>query len=458
MTRFMRLHDDLRLALRSVLRTPGLTALTAGAIACGIGAVMVTITLYHARAGHPIWWKENQLFAVMLDNRGADHEGEQLERHPEYPPFLVTYRDAKALYQSNIPIRSMMMFRSTRVVEPDRAGLKPFSAYVRVTTADFFDMFDVPFLYGTHWARSADDGPEPVVVLGRHLNDKLFGGSNSVGKLVTLNGKQFRVIGIIDNWMPQPKFYDLSSTSFDIPEDLYMPFRWLTALQLPIAGKVNCVSPRASFGSINDLLTQDCNWLEYWVEMPGAQQRQRFRAFVDNYAREQKGYGRFPRPLNNRIVNVPTWLAMNDVIGDDSRLQAGLCVLFLAVCILNTLGLMLAKFLSEAPITGLRRALGASRRDIIQQHLVEVVVVGVIGGLCGVLLSYVGLWAIRVLTYVPAQDDNPAHLALAQSLSHMDLSMLLLGVAASFLTGILAGVYPAWRIGRLEPASFLRAH
>jgi putative ABC transport system permease protein len=295
------------------------------------------------------------------------------------------------------------------------------------------------------------------VVLGRHLNDKLFGGANSVGRLVTLSGKEFRVIGVIDDWMPQPKFYDLSAGGFAIPEDLYMPFGWLNALQLPVSGNVNCVSPNARVGSFDDLLTQDCNWLEYWVEMPAVQQRQRFQAFVDNYVRDQKRYGRFQRPLNNRIVNESTWLAMHDVIGDENRLQVGLAGLFLAVCILNTLGLMLAKFLSAAPITGLRRALGASRRDIMRQHLTEVVAIGILGGLCGVLLSWLGLWAIRVLTYVPALDDNPAHLAIARSLSHMDVKVLLLAVLVSLLTGMLAGLYPAWRIGRMQPALFLKS-
>jgi putative ABC transport system permease protein len=452
----MLLHD-LRLALRNLLRTPALTLLTAGAIACGIAATMVTVTLYHARAGHPIWWKENQLFAVTLDTRGVDPSGDRLARHPEYPPFLVTYRDAKALYRSSIPTRSVMMFRSVRVVEPARAGLKPFSASVRVTTADFFPMFDVPFLYGSGWTRSADEGPDPVVVLGRHLNDKLFGGANSVGKLVSLSGHEFRVIGVVDNWMPQPKFYDLNSGTFDIPEDLYMPFGWTTALQLAVAGNVNCVTPTAKVGSFNQLLTQDCVWLQYWVEMPQASQREKFQTFVDNYVRDQKQYGRFTRPLNNRIVNVPTWLAMNDVIGDESRMQVGLAALFLAVCILNTLGLMLAKFLSGAPVIGLRRALGASRRDIVRQHLTEVVAVGILGGVGGVLLSVVGLWAIRVLTYVPALDDNPAHLEIAQSLSHMDVTMLLVAVLISLLTGVVAGIYPAWRIGRMEPALFLKS-
>ena len=456
MTRFILLHD-LRLALRSLRRTPVLTALTAGAIACGIGAAMVALTLYHARAGNPIWWKGDRLFAVTLDNRGPPRPNDQFQRHPEYPPFLVTYRDATALYRSSIPTRSVMMFKSRRIVEPDRAGLEPFSASVRVTTADFFQMFDVPFLYGSGWTRSADEGPDPVVVLGRHLSDKLFGGANSVGKLVTFDGRQFRVVGVIDNWMPEPKFYDLPNDSFGLAEDLYMPFGWTTALKLPNAGLVGCVVPDAKVGTFEDLLTQDCNWLEYWVEMSTVAQRQRFQAFVDNYVRDQKRYGRFVRPLNNRIVNVNTWLGMNDVIGEDSKLQVGLAGLFLAVCILNTIGLMLAKFLSAAPVTGLRRALGASRRDIVRQHLTEVVVVSLAGGMCGVLLSWLGLWTVRTLTYIPALDDNPAHLAVAESLHHMDMTMLIAAALVSVAAGVLAGIYPAWRIGRMQPALFLKS-
>ena len=76
----MMLEHDLRLALRSFRRNPILTALTVSAIAAGIGAAMISITLYHARAGHPIWWKEHQLFAVTLDTRGSDHTGEELMR------------------------------------------------------------------------------------------------------------------------------------------------------------------------------------------------------------------------------------------------------------------------------------------------------------------------------------------------------------------------------------------
>jgi putative ABC transport system permease protein len=449
------LHD-LRLAFLSLRRNPILTALMIGAIAAGIGAAMITITLYHARAGHPIWWKEHKLFAVSLDDRGTNHDFDKYQKHPEYPPPQLTYRDAIALYRSKLPEHALMMYRGPRVVDPGRRDMKPFLVTARITTADFFGMFDVPMLHGAGWSRAADEGPEPVVVIGRRLNDKLFAGANSVGRTIVLSSKEFRVIGVTDTWMPQPRYYDLNNGAFEIAEDLYMPFGWGTALQIPSWGNTNCETPDAKVGTFQDLLTQDCVWLQYWVQLSSGAQLQRFRQYVDNYTTGEKQHGRFPRPLNNRVVDVPTWLTMNDVIGDDSRLEVALAVMFLGVCILNTLGIMLAKFLGAAPITGLRRALGASRRDVMRQHLVEVITVGVLGGLVGLAFAWAGLWAIRVLTFVPSLDENPDRVVLAQSLSHLDLRMVGLAVLVSLITGALAGLYPAWRIGRQAPALFLK--
>ena len=182
---------DLSLALQSMRRHPVLSALMVLAIAAGIAASMITITVYHGRAGHPIWWKADKLYAVTLDTRDPDTNNafSRLQRHPEYPPFQVTYQDAKALYRSDIPTRSVMMFRSNRVITPERKSEKPFATATRVTTADFFAMFDVPFLYGTGWSRADDEGPAPVVVLSKYANDKLFLGQNSVGKSITIGDR-----------------------------------------------------------------------------------------------------------------------------------------------------------------------------------------------------------------------------------------------------------------------------
>ena len=447
---------DLRLAFRSLRRNPALSALMIGAIAVGIAASMIAVTLYHARAGHPIPWKDDTLFAVTLDPRD-DEPPQSFERHPEYPPFQVTYRDARALYASTIPKHAVMMYRSAQIVAPDKKNVKPFGANVRVTTADFFTMFDVPFIYGSGWSRTEDESPGAVVVLSRFMNQKLFGGQNSVGRDVILDGHPYRVVGVIAAWLPQPKYYDLNSDG-DIPEDIFMPFGWMQSRKMMPHGNVNCVSRRAKIEGFEALLTQDCVWLQYWAEFRGRADRDRYQAFVDNYTNDERQHGRFPRKNNNRIVDVPTWLTMWDVVGDDNRMQLVLGFVFLGVCVLNTLGLMLAKFMSAAPVSGLRRALGARRVDIVRQHLIEVIVVGLLGGAVGMALTLGGLASLKILLFssLLAHSDNPDRLALVQSFVHMDVPVMVAAIALSLLTGVLAGLYPAYRIGRLAPATFLK--
>jgi putative ABC transport system permease protein len=450
------LLHDVRLALRSVKRNPVLSGLMILTIAVGIASSMIAITLYHARAGHPIPWKDDKLFAVTLDTRD-DVPDQGYSKHPEYPPFMLTWRDAQALYESKIPRHAAMMFRSNRLLSPASRTVKPFDVVVRVTSADFFPMFDVPFQYGGGWPRSSDAAPDNVVVISKYINDKVFGGGNNVGRELTLSGKPYRIVGVLPAWMPQPRFYDLNyGSAFDIPEDIFLPIGW-ARVERPKPQSINCVSNSAKMTTPESIYTEDCVWLSYWVELDSRAALERYQQFVDNYTRDQKRGGRFPRALNNRIVNVSTWLDMNDVVGDDSRMQVGVALAFLAVCILNIFGLMLAKFLSAAPITGLRRAIGASRVDIVRQHLIEVVVVGLIGGLVGLAFSFGGLALLRLMFSAGLEDnDNPARVQMLQSLNHMDFSMILFATLLSLLTGVLAGIYPAWRIGRLTPATFLK--
>jgi putative ABC transport system permease protein len=449
---------DLRLAWRSLARSPYLSVLMIGTLAVGMTASMIAFTLYHSRAGHPIPWKDETLFAVALDARDEDlNSGFSL--HPEYPPSQLTYRDARALYTSAIPMRSVMMFRASQIVTPGRQDVKAFGASIRVTTADFFATFDVPFQYGAGWSRADDEAPSNVVVLSKFMNEKLFGGANSVGREVILGGHSYRVLGVVSAWLPRPKYYDLNSGLFVIPEDVFMPFGWMQALKLSTAGATSCISKHSRVNGFESLLLEDCVWLQFWVEFRHPADRYRYQVFLDSYTNDWRLRGRFPRRNNNRIVNVPTWLSMWDVVGDESRTQVVLGLAFLGVCILNTLGLMLAKFLSAAPLAGLRRALGASRMDIVRQYLMEVMFVGILGGAAGLALTFAGLALLKKWLYSDSGIgwDNPDRVAMMQAFVHMDLSVILFAVGLSVLAGALAGLYPAYRISKLAPATFLRA-
>ena len=198
---------NMRLAVKSFKRNPGLTLLMVCAIALGIAACIVTMTLYHAMSGNPIWWKNDRLFAVTMDNWDPNKPFDPA--HPGPPPQL-TYRDALYLGDSKTPLRHVVMHRDRAVVTGGTAQSHPLPVTTRVTTADFFAMFDVPFLYGGGWSTAADQGPEPVIVLSKEENEALFGGINSVGRTIRWNDHEFRIVGVLNNWNPRPKFYDLN--------------------------------------------------------------------------------------------------------------------------------------------------------------------------------------------------------------------------------------------------------
>ena len=439
---------DLRLALLSLRRHPGLSALMVLAVALGIAVCAITFTVYHAMATNPIAHKSRQLYAVTLDTWSAERPYN--DKKPDDPPDLLTHRDATALYASGAAPRSVVMYKSGALLVPERPGVKPFIATLRVTTHEFFPMFDVPFAHGSGWDAAADQGPQPVVVLSHETNDKVFGGEDSVGRTIRLGKVEYRVVGVLRPWAPSPKFFDLTNGAFEDPEDAYLPYGWGSALEMPVYGNTNCWKSEAG-DSYADFLNSECTWQEMWAELPTAADRDKYQAYIDNYARSQKAAGRMPRPLNNRLYDVGQWLDRNEVVQRDNRVLIGIALLFLGVCLVNVVGLLLAKFLNAAPLTGLRRALGASRRDVIRQHLTEVLLVGLAGGLLGLLLAIAGLGGIRAIY---GSDFNRSSY---ERLTEIDPVVVVATLVLSLAAGAIAGLYPSWRIGRTAPAVYLKS-
>jgi len=146
-----------------------------------------------------------------------------------------------------------------------------------------------------------------------------------------------------------------------------------------------------------------------------------------------------------RLPGLMEWLDINKVVPGDVRLQTWLAFGFLLVCLVNTVGLMLAKFLRRAGELGVRRALGASKREVFVQLLVESGVIGLAGGIAGLVLAFIGLWLVRL------QPSNYA------SLAHLDMSMLLTTFLLAIGSTLLAGLLPAWRACQITPALQLKS-
>jgi len=428
----------LQLGLRSLKRNPILTALMVVGIALGIAASMTTLTVLHLMGSDPIPWKSDKLHYVQLDNWSPDSPFNEDGR----PPDQVTYRDAVALMEAGKADKQTVMFKLSQPIQPENKELKPFQALGRVTYTDFFSMFEPPFKYGRAWNRDQDTGHARVVVLGKDLNEKLFGGQDSTGKTVRMNGTDYTIVGVLDEWKLRFRYYDLTNGAFAEPDEFYMPFTTAIDLKQRSNGNNSCWKSPAD--GWDGYINSECVWMQMWVQLDSPQRLAEYKTYLDNYVSEQKKLGRFPRPLNNRLLDVKAWMLDQEVVSRDVEVQAGLAFAFLAVCLVNTIGLLLAKFTRKSGEIGLRRALGASRREVFTQFLIESGVVGLTGGLLGLVLTGLGLVAVRLLY------------TQYKSVAQLDWTMIATTIVLAIASALLAGLYPTWRACRVQPAAQLK--
>ena len=432
---------NIKLALKSMRRNPIMTALMVAAIAVGIGICMTTLTVHYMMSSNPIPEKSDVLFAVTMDSWNPLRPFSEDE--PERAPHQMTFHDAERLIALAGGKRQTAMFESSLIIEPVNADDLPFEAGARVTSGDFFAMFNVPFIYGGGWDKSADKAAEPVVVLTRQLNERLFGGENSVGKWLTMQSTRFQVVGVMDNWEPTPRFYDPINGAFQEINEMFIPYQLTRVLELQSAGS-DWGWKSEEITSFEQWLNSEACWVQYFVELDSSRARDEYVAHLDAYVNEQKRLGRFERPLNNNIYNVEEWMEYHDAVANDSKVLVGLSFLFLLVCLLSTVALTLTKFVGKTAETSLRRALGASRRTIFKQQIVEVGLIGLSGGLMGLLLVALGLQGIEYLY------DSPGGLV------QMDWFMVFTAIAIAVVSSLIAGLYPAWRVCKIPPATQLK--
>jgi putative ABC transport system permease protein len=429
----------LDLAVRSLKRNKVLTALMVLAIAVGIGAAMTTLTVLHVLSGDPLPGRSAHLYYPQIDPQDA-----RGMMPGNLPPEQVTLIDGMNLLRAKRADRQALMKGGAVPIQPDSSSLDPFYVEARYTTADFFAMFDAPFLYGHGWTSASDEAHARDVVITRQLNGKLFNGADSVGRSLRIGGSTFRIVGVLDAWRPNPHFYDLTTGSYNYYEQVFLPLQ--TALQLHFDGNGSNDCWGNGTGGAGGVYPSDtCVWLQFWVQLDTSAKAAAYKQFLVHYSEEQKALGRFVRAPNVRLPDLMQWLDYNGVVPSDVRLQAWLAFGFLLVCLVNTVGLMLAKFLRRSGELSVRRALGASRRALLAQLLTESGVVGLAGGIGGMLLALLGLWLVR-----QRSSDYAA-------LAHIDPVMLLVTFALAIGASLLAGILPAWRASRVAPALQLKS-
>ncbi|MFT5675696.1 MAG: putative ABC transport system permease protein [Paraglaciecola sp.] len=429
----------LRLALLSIQRTPILSGLTIATIALGIAACAIMMTLLYLMSADPIPQKSEILYRVQLDSWDAN----QAAIEPNLPPDDVTWTEANAIVAAKQAFRQTASAITWGMVTPEDKQANPFLGVMRVTHSDFFAMFATPFLFGGGWDKEADRSGQFVTVLSRATNEKVFGGTNSVGEILPMLGKNFTVVGVLDDWHPSPKYYDMVYGAFSDPEEIYLPFLLKERLELPHGGITTCWKPPQG-DEYSAFLTSECTNFQLWVELRTQAEKTQFEDYLNSYVIQQKRFGRFPRPLNNKLSNVREWLIYKQVVNGDVRVMFWLSILFLFVCLLNAANLIGAKLSTKTAEIGLRRALGANHRAVFSQFILETTCIGLAGGVLGLLLAMFGLQGLKQLYAGYGQ------------LVALDIPLIIAIICLAVISSIGAGLIPIWLACRPAPAFQLK--
>ncbi|WP_105213003.1 ABC transporter permease [Pseudoalteromonas sp. T1lg22] len=428
------------LSWRSFKRTPLVSILMVIAIAIGIGITMTTLSVYHMMSADPIPSKSEQLFALQLQTMD---EGEGWFTKDDIP-YQLTFKDAQRLMTDAKGDAQAAMVRTGFAVHLGDESNAPKLMDARATGRDFFSMFNAQFIHGGPWSQSDEDNAVNKVVLERSLSEELFGETNPVGKTVFLDKFLFEVVGVIEPVTEHTKYYDLNNGSFRRAERVFYPFSLVKELEIGTWGNSNGWK-REMVTTFKQRLDSEVVWIQYWVQLDSPEAKANYEQYLKGYIQEQQKIGRFARKEPKySLRDVNQWMEYNEVVSEDNKILVLLSFMFLAVCLANILGLLLAKFMRRAPEVGVRRALGASKTQVFFQHLVEVGLLGLFGGLLGILLAQLCLWGVR--------ESYSYYSALAK----MDFLMLASAPIIAIVACILAGLLPAWQVCRTNPAYYLK--
>lgn len=430
------------LAARRSWRRPWTVVLAIVTLAVGIAAYMTTLTVFRALEGEPLPGISDALYVVTMDARETgDATGRGRGDHQ--PQSLLKLRDAAALVDAHGAQSQIAVATATPQIS-SLDGTRSTVSFGYMAYGPVLQVLGVPLRFGRGWTAAEQAMRVPVAVIDTGLAQRIFGTQNAVGRTVRIGERSFRVVGVTAPWRPRVPFVDASSGVVEgFPVQLFLPLEAALDAGIGPASSGICADHGSAptFGSVD---VQHCRWLEVWVSLTSAAARAGYSALVTQYAAKQHDAGRFADPPRAQIYRTQAWLAVNRVVPGDVQLNLIMAASFLALCIVNVTGLLAARLMHRQPDVAIRRALGASWRQVLLQHLIECGLVGVLGGVLALPLTWLGMWIVRqqLVTYASAAQPGWGALWLL--------------LATSVIVGLLVGVLPAWRACRLPPASLIR--
>ncbi len=407
----MRVRRNFALSRRALLRHKVRTALAISGTAVGVGAVLVMVALGEGAEREVIEQIEAMGRNVLMVTAAP---AERLVGRAPRRGLVTTLKlsDAEAILEEcpAVALTAPSQDRPFRV----KYGTLSTNTTIRGTSPDFAEIRNFPPAAGRYFTREENRAGLRVALLGSQVADLLFEGADPLGETVRIGRVPFEVIGVL-----QSKGMGIEGGSNE-DNQIVIPIR--TAM-------------RRVFNL--DYLSM------VYVQVRDGQDMELAEAQIARLLRSRHRLDRLGAPDDFRIQSQRLVLAAEmETAASFRRMITALASVALIVGGVGILSIMMLSIRERRAEVGLRVAVGAKRKDVRTQFLVEAILLGVVGGITGlafgaVSAGLIGWWTEwRTLISVPATA---------------------LAFGAALATAIIFGVYPAQRAAALDPIEALRA-
>ena len=397
---------SIRVAIRSLLRTPGFSAVVVLTLAIGIGATTAIYSVVDAVLINPLPYPtQDRLQMIWVTN-----PQQEIEKDVTSYPNFADWQSQTTTFEAMAAVNSTN-FTITGAGEP---ALVP----AERVTGRFFDLFGTPAKYGrTLQPADTEAGRERVLVLSHKLWTDQFGADPAVvGRTIAVNARPFEVVGV----MPE---------SFSA---IHTAQAWAP---LPTSGAFQQITQSRS-----------SLWLEVMgIVKPGISAQVAQTEMSAIMARLEKQY---PDRLGGMGILLEP--VKDKTVGDARAtllLLSGAVLLVLLIVCANVAGLLVARLSARQRELAVRAAIGAGRSHLIRQLLTESILLGASGSIAGIALAS---WGLRALL-----ASRPANLPRAGEI-HLSLETLAFAIAVGLIASLIFGLLPAFGLLRRDPADALR--
>ncbi|HXG65878.1 MAG TPA: ABC transporter permease, partial [Blastocatellia bacterium] len=407
------LWQDLRYGARALFKRPAFAAIVVLTLALGIGVNSAIFTLVNAYLLRPLPVKDAHELVVIATRDNL------LE-----VPYEVSYANYEDIRDRTEVFSDVIAFQPAVVsLSADGQAERAWNLFV---SGNYFSMLGVEAAFGRTFTveEGRIPGTHPVIVISHGYWQRRFAGHPSViGKAVNLNGQPFTIIGVL----PQ----SFTGTEYLIDLDLYVP-----------VGLYDRLYP----GSLAQLRQRENTGYRVMARLKPGVSEEQARAAVDVLARQlEQEYPATNKGVRFALVKeayARPHIALSGTIPRIALVFMALVGLILLIACANVANLMLVRTAARQKEMAIRAALGASRARLVRLVLTEGIVLALIGGAVGLLLS---MWATDWLSRIRLSTDVPVKFDFTP-----DGRVFAFTLLAALLTGVLTGLAPALQTSRLN--------